>query len=80
LGVDCPIAEIAAAAREVDATAIVIDLPRTSPQIRGRLRRLRERIGRSTVLVVSGDAALGASGFLVLRGTAGLHEWAVGAA
>lgn len=76
VGADCPIAEIAAAAREADATAVVIVVPHASPAIRGRLGRLRERIGRSVAFVVTGEGAIAVSRGLVLPALARLDEWA----
>lgn len=79
LGAECPVQEITLAARDASASAVVVGVERTPrfPYAFGRLRRLRERLGTRTSLVVTGDGAPAASrGFLVLAGISRLDAWA----
>jgi methanogenic corrinoid protein MtbC1 len=76
LGIDCPIAEVAAAVRETAAAAVVIEVPCATPMVGGRLKRLRERLARTATLVVTGKGARAVSRCLVLPEPASQYEWA----
>lgn len=79
LGVEYPIGEIVAAAAEWRATAVVTRMPRASAELTHRLRRLRERLGRTTILVATGEGAPAASrGLIVISSLPGLDSWARG--